>query len=167
MPLFNTKIQIQEEGSNQGSVDTINFVGSSVTAAVSGATATITATGGGGGAAFRVLGIIRTTSGVITIEAGSINIASAAFYDEENAAFSEKMLLITFTTPLASGVYPVISRYYNPTDAGGAGTAEPFQQTGYLDGCATTGLILVLMSPLFGVKTDPSVYRTHTVLAIP
>lgn len=42
---------IQDEGVQQGAVNTLNFVGAGVSAAVSGAVATITVSGGGGGGA--------------------------------------------------------------------------------------------------------------------
>lgn len=50
MPLFNPPITVQDEGTTQGTVETINFTGSAVTASVSGSTATVNITGGGGAA---------------------------------------------------------------------------------------------------------------------
>jgi hypothetical protein len=48
MPLYNPPLLVQDEGTTQGSVDTINFTGSAVTASVSGSTATINIVGGSG-----------------------------------------------------------------------------------------------------------------------
>ncbi len=49
MPLTRKpRVQISEEGTAQGKVSDINFVGDSTTAAVSGDTATVTSTGGTG-----------------------------------------------------------------------------------------------------------------------
>jgi hypothetical protein len=42
-------VQIQEEGADQGRVQTLNCVGSTITCAKSGATGTVTISGGGGG----------------------------------------------------------------------------------------------------------------------
>lgn len=49
MPLVNPPVVIQDEGTDQGTVDTINFTGAAVTATVSGSVATVNITGGGGG----------------------------------------------------------------------------------------------------------------------
>lgn len=49
MPLYNPPIIIQDEGADQGPVNTVNFTGASVAATVSGSTATVAVTGGGGG----------------------------------------------------------------------------------------------------------------------
>lgn len=43
------QVRVQEEGALQGAAPTLNFVGSAVTAVVSGGVATITVSGGGGG----------------------------------------------------------------------------------------------------------------------
>lgn len=48
MPLYNPPIIIQDEGADQGPVNTVNFTGASVAATVSGSTATVAVTGGGG-----------------------------------------------------------------------------------------------------------------------
>lgn len=44
-------VVIQDEGITQGVVDTINFAGAGVTAAVAGSSATVTVSGGGAGSA--------------------------------------------------------------------------------------------------------------------
>lgn len=49
MPLYNPPIIIQDEGADQGPVNTVNFTGASVAATVSGSTATVNVTSGGGG----------------------------------------------------------------------------------------------------------------------
>lgn len=49
MPLYNPPIIIQDEGADQGPVNTVNFTGTAVAATVSGSTATVAVTGGGGG----------------------------------------------------------------------------------------------------------------------
>jgi hypothetical protein len=49
MPLFNPPLVIQDEGTPQGSVSTVNFTGSAVTASVTGDVATVNVTAGGSG----------------------------------------------------------------------------------------------------------------------
>jgi hypothetical protein len=48
MPLYNPPIIIQDEGADQGPVNTVNFTGTAVAATVSGSTATVAVTGGSG-----------------------------------------------------------------------------------------------------------------------
>lgn len=49
MPLYNPPVQIQDEGTDQGSISKVNFVGTAITTTVAGDTATVTVSGGGAG----------------------------------------------------------------------------------------------------------------------
>lgn len=48
MPLYNPPVTVQDEGTTQGSINTMNFTGSGVTATVSGNIATVNIPGGSG-----------------------------------------------------------------------------------------------------------------------
>lgn len=80
MPLHNPPVIIQDEGTTQGAVNTINFVGTPVTATVSGNVATVIVTGGGGSASITQIeidfGVSPTRTKTFSITDASVSSTS-------------------------------------------------------------------------------------------
>ena len=104
-------VVIQEEGTNVGTAATINFVGSAVTAAISGGVATveISSSGGGGG---DTVSINATATDILSVSSGSISADDAGadklvFWDDSAGKLTYltvgSNLTVTNSTIAASG----------------------------------------------------------------
>jgi hypothetical protein len=71
-----TSIEIRDEGTTQGYVGTVDYVGAGVTATVSGDVATVTIGGGGGGAPTDATYIVQTPNASLTNEQAISDLAS-------------------------------------------------------------------------------------------
>ena len=90
MPLVNPPVIIQDEGTTQGAVNTINFVGTPVTATVSGNVATVTVTSGGGGGSMTEVeidfGTSPTRTKTFTIIDASVSTSSKLMINQSGHA---------------------------------------------------------------------------------
>ena len=90
MPLNNPPIIVQDEGTTQGAVNTINFTGSGVTATVSGNVATISVTSGSSSATIYQIeidfGLSPTRSKTFTIIDSNVNAGSFLIITQSGAA---------------------------------------------------------------------------------
>ena len=104
-------VVIQEEGTNVGTASTINFVGSAVTAAISGGVATveISSSGGGGG---DTVSINATATDILSVSSGDISADDAGadklvFWDDSAGKLTYltvgSNLTVTDTTIASSG----------------------------------------------------------------
>lgn len=75
MPLSRRSI-IQDEGTQQGAVNTFNFTGAGVTSSVSGAVATVNITGGGGGGA--TVTTVEVDVGTIPVYETKVSVTDAS-----------------------------------------------------------------------------------------
>jgi hypothetical protein len=118
MPLVNPPVIIQDEGTTQGAVNTINFVGTPVTATVSGNVATITVTSGGSGSMTEVeidFGSSPTRTKTFTITDAAVNTGSKLIITQSGHAATgrqadeNEMDPILFSGTPASGQFILIA----------------------------------------------------------
>lgn len=89
MPLVNPPVIVQDNGTTQGAVNTLNFTGS-ISASVSGNVATISVTGGGGSATITEIeidfGLLPTRTKTFTVIDGYVTIFSKLMINQSGHA---------------------------------------------------------------------------------
>lgn len=121
MPLFNPPVIIQDAGTTQGTVNTINFTGS-VSATVSGAVATVNITGSGGSSITQIevnFGTIPTRSKTFVITDATVSPSTPLIVTQSGAAATgrqadeNEMDPITFSATPGSGQFILIASALN------------------------------------------------------
>lgn len=123
MPLYNPPVIIQDHGTTQGSVNAINFIGSSVSAIVSGNVATVNIIGVGGSASITQIevdfGSIPTRSKTFTVIDIGVSTSSHLIVAQSGVAATgrqadeNEMDPIIFAGIPASGQFTLIASALN------------------------------------------------------
>lgn len=126
MPLQNPPVVIQDEGADQGTVDTINFTGSAVTASVSGSVATINVTGGGS-ITVEDEGVSQGTATTFNFVGSGVTASVSA--GEATITVSGGGGGVTEMERLLGGGEPIIGSLYDATKSGSTVTQERWRRS--------------------------------------
>lgn len=128
MPLVRRTV-IQDEGVQQGAVNTVNFVGAGVTASVAGGVATATISGGGGGPA---------TITEVEVDVGASPVYTASISVTDATVSGTSKVLITQSGRAATGRQAdeneMDGLIANATPAAGSFTAQIIAKPGPITG---------------------------------